>query len=1425
MRSPTIAPLSPPGSGERMDSTAVGIGRETEHERTGTLRAWPALSLLRSATQGARLRFVTDRDNSQRLPSESLGPHATTEAAPIDTLVEGYLDRAEQAPDDRARAAILRRLARLLMHEYDAPERAFAVHLFAYHTHPERGDWQPLERMAAIVGGWDELCATYEQTVLRLPRELHADAWWRLARVYADSLELFFRALSAVDTALTLEPSHRAARELKRVLLRKTEQFSELAELLSDAIEVAGREERPHLRRELAALYEEQLNNTSRAIEHYHTLVGEAPGDLEPLHQLERLYHREGRIREQLDILQTMAGLREDVGERVDLYRRMAALWEEHLGDNEAAAECLEWALATALPSDNVKGELYSELRRLYRVARRWHAAIDVCQRAAEHAKGDDRATLLAQAADLLARELSDHQGAIELLRKAAAISSTPEALWPQLTELLEASGDYVGTIELLEERAAHTGDAAMQAALYHRAGELTAEHLEDREGSEELMRQALNANPSHLPALWHLAEHYHQSGRAAHAVALLEETAKDLPQGKDRVRARLRAGELAESAGMHDMALTLFQDLVQEVPDHAHANKRIVDLLWHTERYEDMIEATEALIPKERDPRRLATHWARIGHAAYALERYREAAQALDRAVVLSPDAEVRRKHGEAHYHVEHWSAAAQAIEELIEHHASELDTEQWSNAHFMLATCYHNTGKQPQARHTWQQILTRLPEEQRALRALAASAETSEQKLAYQRQLVTLVPIEERASIHIAIGDLERAHKRPDKALAAYHEARLLKPHDRHLLHRCLDLHAAAEDWAASIEDLQHLIAIEDDLHVRARYRRTVAAIYRESLGRPADALPHLYAALKDDPGLGDVASWLEAILIEAEDWHQLRNYYCERILQLEPKRKPGSGDGVHGPDAGGERLRLWTQLAAVCRDRLHDYEGASTALSVVAHIQPHTREHRQELAALYFSAGADHADKAIAEYRRLLSLDPSQTEAYRALYTLYQRTQRRAHMQACANSLRFLARRGLIGHVAENSDIDDTNAASLAPISKAISKAINKPPPIARPLSKQLFARLRDPGEEGPLAELSAILAPAISRLQAGPATDLGLAAEDLINNRDDRAFARAYRRLVRAYGLASPRFYVSHRQQRTIAFATIIEHDQLIPAIVLGRIAALSGVPSAIGAKSSDPAIPIGGATPALNQIVEPLLELSGPLIRPMPNQTPNQTPNQMPNQISGPIPGPIASAVSEGFLTSDLPSSSSSSIHETVDEMGAHSEDTFLCLLGPILANLCPSRHLSLLLPQPHLLARYLGTLLAATTPGWRGNAAQYFSRTARQLVKALSPTQLETAARLAREVAGDEGSSTSSLEQTIRAWMAAQSRTALNLVLTLSPDLDACADHQRLGEAGHRAGPQERQQHEAYYWALARANIDETIMLAREHLTRFDVTT
>src|SRR6185436_17038139 len=152
-------------------------------------------------------------------------------------------------------------------------------------------------------------------------------------------------------------------------LYRRTQAWDRLVEVLNrKAHTIDDGELAVKLRQQVGEIWEERLGDNERAVEAFKEVLSVDPQNLEALKALDSLYQKTGNMEAYLENLEHQLEVSSPEGDRVEIYQRMATVWEDQFGKTDRAAEVLE----KILQIDDRNQKAYRDLERLYAQDRKW---------------------------------------------------------------------------------------------------------------------------------------------------------------------------------------------------------------------------------------------------------------------------------------------------------------------------------------------------------------------------------------------------------------------------------------------------------------------------------------------------------------------------------------------------------------------------------------------------------------------------------------------------------------------------------------------------------------------------------------------------------------------------------------------------------------------------------------------------------------------------------------------------------------------------------------------------------------------------------------------------------------------------------------------------------------------------------------------
>ncbi|MEO8841840.1 MAG: tetratricopeptide repeat protein [Kofleriaceae bacterium] len=308
--------------------------------------------------------------------------------------------------------------------------------------------------LAGKLSAWDEAARTVEDGAASASNgELAASLWARAAEIHEIQRRDRRRSIEAwrkVDEARTDDLLALAALDRLLALEGRVPELVTIVERRAELTEDAG--VRLVLLHRAASLYEEVLNDRTKAIGAYKNVLGVDDSDLAALDALERLYRADSggdAPRELAVTLERKIELSSEVAQRQQLRHAAAQVYETQLDDVYQAIGHL-----TAILDDDAGDQsALGDLDRIYTKQKLWPELLDtVDKRALLAANTQDRADLAFRAAKLVEVELADPDAAIPRYGAVLQVLPAHEHARAALEQLMQHD-DFVDSATPILER------------------------------------------------------------------------------------------------------------------------------------------------------------------------------------------------------------------------------------------------------------------------------------------------------------------------------------------------------------------------------------------------------------------------------------------------------------------------------------------------------------------------------------------------------------------------------------------------------------------------------------------------------------------------------------------------------------------------------------------------------------------------------------------------------------------------------------------------------------------------------------------------------------------------------------------------------------------------------------------------------------
>jgi len=808
-------------------------------------------------------------------------------------------------------------------------------------------------------------------------RELRAEA--------AEILELRLNdtdsARALYEQLLSEDPGQAKASDALARIYERTADFQGFLRILERRADAQRGEDKQKTLCRIAEVYETNLQDDSEALKRFQAAAELDATSLEALRGLDRLYSKLGRFQDLLENLARQVEVAATPRQKVALWERIAAIYDEEFLNHEKAAD----ALTQLLSIDGANENALTALIRHSRALDRWETVASLYERQLKLVTEEPRRlALLLQQGKVLSEQIGSPERAMVAFDAVLEIDPQHAGALEALAHLRQSTGDADAALAALEALASRATSPEAKAEQYIRAAKVL-EARGDRDGAIERYKRALDANPKDSTSAAALREAYTARGDLNAAVQLLEreigqtegELAKARLCGQMAILAKshLKDDKRAEEAAKRALGFDPTNlDALTVLGDIAFDAKRFMEAAAH---YGELVGRADSLDKKEAA--RVLVRYVDALSQTGSTER---ALAPMDTLLRIAPDdsdalarvAQVSFEHGSP-------KRAAELYQDLLARFSHVLAGEARVKAHFRYGEALRLSGEIEASLGPLNEASDLDPSASEPLVALAKVYEAQEkwaEVIKVKTRHLDSATGDERVQLLIDIGDLASS-KLNDRAQAAKSFVAALEEHpdDRRLLSKLMQLYSEDKDWSKLVEIVIRLAGFVDDPKQKVKYLHTAAIVTARQIGEPARALEFYEQVLALEPGF-------DKALSEAVELEQARGNHAgvERWLKHKLEYTSAADD-----QAG--MLQTFTALGELYEKGLGHIDQAIDALEAAQTLDPDNRERTEHLSNLYVTDPSRYLDKAVAAQAVLLRQNPYRHDSYKTLRRLYTET----------------------------------------------------------------------------------------------------------------------------------------------------------------------------------------------------------------------------------------------------------------------------------------------------------------------------------------------------------------------------------------------------------------------------------------------------
>lgn len=922
-----------------------------------------------------------------------------------ESLVTLYNDVLEKAGEGPEAVGLHIKIARWLADELGQNDQAIAHYRLAMEIEPDNTEvMAALERIFEKEGRWSELVSILELRADLTPEDdIRIDLYRKIGDIWNDQLQDLPQAVEAYRTILRIDQTDLGAMEALERIYEYSEAWTELIEILQRKASVIFEPEQVvQIKYRVANLWEQQVGSVERAVEAYQDVLSVEESHRPSREALERLFLHLERWHDLLDVYDRGLSLAQDGREQVELYHKMARVYEEELQDKGRAVE----AYGRVMLLDQHDLPAIEQLERLYQEMEQWDELVQILERHVE-ASGEAmvKVELLRWMSQIQRDQLQDPYRAIESLRRLLELHGQyVEALY-DLGGLYEHTSDWENALAIYSQLVELIADNEALVELYYRMGRIYEDNILDLDNAERCYQEAQKHRADHKPSLDALRSLYERREDWQGVVVMLRQEEEFTLDLEAKAELLCRIGRIYEYHLQDELrALDYYEQTIELSPENVEAAEPLSRMYLREKRWARAQPLLELLVRHrghDRNDEDLFLLYYNLGQACEELAQPERAIKEYGEAYELNPNhLPTLLGMGRLLYRRGDYDRALRVYQTITQYHQAELDGAQLLELYQRSGQIQLALGNLQGAQSMFEAALQIDPDHADVIQALVelhGEQGNWEAVIAYRRrQLPQAGQDIERFTILREIGDIYAGELgNPNGAIQSYGEALQLQPDSVVVLRKMLDIYTGAQMWGEATQVLLRITDLEDDPGRKSKYLYTIAVIQRDEVGDMNAAVEYFNRALDADLGMLKAFEAIDRILTSQKDWKGLERAY-RKMLRRISENESAANDAL--------KFTLWKNLGEIYRTRQQNFTAAIDVYRVAVGMRPDNDDLHVILADLYERTGS-HPEEAIKEHKHLIKMNPFRIASYRALFNSYMKTGRYDEAWCMASALTFL------------------------------------------------------------------------------------------------------------------------------------------------------------------------------------------------------------------------------------------------------------------------------------------------------------------------------------------------------------------------------------------------------------------------------------
>ena len=709
----------------------------------------------------------------------------------------------------------------------------------------------------------------------------------RLGHLYAETLEQPYDAIESWVKVTEIDPSDMEAIEALEDLYTKEERWEEyVANLDRKAELIDDSEQKIEILMQVASTWDEKLLEPNKGLSAFERIL-----EVDPLHehafeQVERIYDEEMRWEDLTNLYLARIGNVSDTALRIDLYLRMARVYEKNLKSPENAFLILQ----KAFEEDYTHDETAKEIERLAGITGKWNELLNSCNQVVQTIQ--DRGvqiSLLVKIGRWYA-ELDHPDYAVAYFNQVLQLDSEHTGALGAMADIYRGKGQWEALAQVLTRQSEVSKDDEEKKQTYYSLGELYEEKLNNQQAALSSYNAALAIDELMPEALVAVERLYRNTQAWKELIPVLEKRKQIQEDLDEAVEIQRQIGEIYEHR-IEDAASAIeaYREILNQDPTFMPALKGLEGLFTRGERWQDLLDILEMqleVVTTERERIELLLRMASMLENEFV--KPERAAEKLETVLETDPSNESALSGLERLYRQgQKWQ---DLVDTYFRHIEATPDRDVRVNLYHDVAQVYAAELKDTHsAIEALQNVLSIEEKNEKALERLAAHYEQIEDWSGAYDALSRLVEIvlepEKRVELHYRLGKLlaEQMFDQ-DGAVDRYQSALDLEPGHLPSLSALRIIYTERQDWVAAARVLEQEQEFTEKDRQRSALLYELGRINDEYLDDHPRAIECYELALECDAENIEAAKPLVEVYVEQERWED-----AERLLDMLVRKAP--------------------------------------------------------------------------------------------------------------------------------------------------------------------------------------------------------------------------------------------------------------------------------------------------------------------------------------------------------------------------------------------------------------------------------------------------------------------------------------------------------------------------------------------------------